>query len=538
MKIVLSVISIVFIQTIFAQVGAISGKLIESNSKEPIAYASVALYEKQSDKLVTGALSTVDGSFSFSKVAYGAYILKVDFVGLEKKEIVVDVNQKVVKLEEVNIAPKASVLKEVQIKGEKSTLINKVDRQVFKADAFQTSQGGTATDVIRNMPSVSVDVNGNILMRGSAGFVVLLDGKPIQTSAATVLDQIPANAVEDIEIITTPLAKYDAEGEGGILNIVTKKGTTDGIFLQANGNYGLPSIEPYDNSEKANRYGGDFILGYKKNKWNLSFGASYLRRDKTGRREGEVTTTINDTTTSFPSDGERSFDEENYSGRFTVGFTPDKKNDFNLGFYGGKREKIRTADILYNNSKSTQADPSFGEITYFNENDRTRKGDFVLGSLDYTHKFDNKSKLSTSFLYEYTLLGGPTTNLNLGFVDGQIQRDNVLQDEFNTNDNPLNGIRYKLDYTFKPGKLGQFEAGYQFRNLDHDGDFVYTRGGVTVPQFTSTVDLKRTIHSVYTQLTGEKGKWNYGFGLRGEYMDRQLDLSNDCLLYTSDAADD
>ena len=159
---------------------------------------------------------------------------------------------------------------------------------------------------------------------------------------------------------------------------------------------------------------------------------------------------------------------------------------------------------------------------------RIRTSDFALGSFDYSHLFDDKSKISTSFLYEYTLLGGPTTNRNLSWPNTSI----VIQDEFNTNDNPLYGARLQLDYTFKPMIWGVVEIGYQYRDLDHEGDFLYTRKdnatGIfeIVPEFSSTVNLRRKIHSGYGQLTGEQGKWNYGVGLRLEAMDRVLDLND------------
>ena len=509
------------------QKGSINGNLVDKTSQKIMPYAAVVLYTQDST-LVEGVLANDKGEFLFNDIVYGDYFLSIDVIGFQKLYKDIHVEQAKVSLSTLSISPKTEVLEAVTIEGEKSTVINKVDRQVFKADAFQATQGGTAIDVIRNMPSVSVDAQGGVSVRGSSGFVVLIDGKPIQSDAATILNQIPANAVENVEIITTPLAKYDSEGKGGIINIVTKKGTTDGIFLQVNTNYGLPSIEPYDNSERAKRYGADFVFGYKKGKWNLSLGAAYIRKDKTGRREGRVNTSINDTLSFFPSDGERSFDEENYSGKFTLGYEVNKRNNFNLGFYAGVRDKLRTADILYNNSKyAPDGSTIIEDYQYFNENDRTRKGDFVLGSFDYVHSFKSGAKLTNSFLYEYTFLGGPTTNLNLGYSNNQIQRNNILQEEYNTNDNPLNGIRYQLDYEFKASKLGKFEVGYQFRYLDHQGDFEYISDGEIVPAFTSNIDLKRTIHAAYGQLTGKKDKWDYGVGLRTEYMDRVLSVDGE-----------
>ena len=356
----------------------------------------------------------------------------------------------------------------------------------------------------------------------------MLNGKPLQTSAEVILNQLPANAIQNIEVITAPSAKYDPEGTAGIINITTNQNATDGLFSQFNVRVGLPSIEDYNNAAYHQRYGGDATVNYRKGPWNLSFGLSYLRNDQGGRRVGNAFTILQDTTTLFPSNGERSLDNENYSGRFTVSYTPNPKNTFSLGFYAGVRNKVRTADILYFNNRGVVNGEEAYNFQYFNENERTRNGDFVLGSIDYAHTFANSSRLSTSFLYEYTLLGGPTFNFNRAFPN----TEQVLQEEFNTNDNPLNGLRYQLNYAFAEQEWGKVETGYQFRYLDHTGNFVYQRRNLNtgefelIPAFSSEVDLTRLIHSGFAQFSGEKGRWTYGAGVRLEYMDRKLDLQD------------
>ena len=224
-------------------------------------------------------------------------------------------------------------------------------------------------------------------------------------------------------------------------------------------------------------------------------------------------------TTFLPSDGERSFDEVTYNGRFNGDYTPNESDTYSLGLFAGKRTKERLADIVYYDNHSissiggTARDYTFA---YYNHNLRIRKGDFALGSFDYSHKFEDSSKISTSILYEYTFLGGPTENDNLGHPDNST----VYQKEYNTNDNPLYGARFNLDYQWKPFSFGTLETGYQFRDLDHTGKFVYERDGNLVPEFSSDVSLKRSIHSGYAQVTGSKSKWDYAAGFRLESMDR------------------
>ncbi|MGB7394905.1 MAG: TonB-dependent receptor [Pricia sp.] len=512
--------------------GQVTGKITDGTNGYPLEYATAALYNQANGELVKGVITDIKGIFTVLEVTKGTYYLEVSFIGFQPKtlrDIQVRNWNTPIDVGSIELSIGENRLNEVVVEGERATVINKIDRQVFDATKFQNSQGGSAIDVVRNIPSVSVDGQGEISVRGSASFVVLLNGSPVQGSASTLLNQLPANAIERVEVITAPSAKYDPEGKAGILNIITKKGAVDGTFAQINVRGGFPSIEEYDNADPHQRYGIDATYNIIKGDWNISLGANYQRNDIGGRREGDVFTIIGDTLTRFPSDGERSFDEENYSGRFTVDYTPDTLNTYSLGFYAGKRQKDRLADIVYfDNRGITPAESGERLYTfqYFNHNLRIRRSDFVLGSFDYTRTFRNNSKLSTSLLYEYTLLGGPTENDNLGFPDNDI----IYQQEYNTNDNPLNGIRLQLDYVWKPFSFGQVETGYQYRKLDHKGDFVYERrNNVTrefelVPEFSSEVDLVRDLHSVYVQFTGKSDKWDYVAGMRVEGMERTFDL--------------
>ena len=425
----------------------ISGKIVDANDSSPLEYATAALYNKTDGALVTGVVTALDGTFVIDGVKPGTYYVEASFMGYVTKtitDIKIDKRQPTKALDVVGLSF-GNQLDEVVVQGERATVLHKIDRQVFDTKKFQSSQGGNAIDVVRNLPSVTVDAQGGISVRGSQGFAVLINGKPTQGDASAILAQLPANALETVELITAPSAKYDPEGKGGILNIITKKGATNGVYTQINVRGGLPSVEPYDTKVAAQRYGMDVTLNKRTDKWNLSFGTSYQRNDKTGRREGEVFV-INqaaDKQTFLPSDGERSFDDISYNGRFSVDFTPNVADTYSLGFYAGKHTVDRLADIdYYDNHAISPIGSGTREYTfgYYNHNLRTRRGDFALGSFDYAHKFNNNSKLSTSLLYEYSFLGGPTYNDNLGLTDRNI----VYQQEYNTNDNPLNGYRVNV----------------------------------------------------------------------------------------------
>ena len=430
-------------------------------------------------------------------------------------------------LGEILLQPTQTQLEEVVLNSNISSIQSKIDRQVYAASEFSIAKGGNASDLIRNIPSISINAIGEISVRGSSGFVVLLNDKPIQSDVQSLLNQIPANSIKNVEVITAPSAKYDAEGKAGIINILTLKNTFEGDYFQVNTLLGAPSIQDYENAESAQRFGADITYNTVREKWNLSTGFSFQRNDISGRREGDVYTIIGDKYTRFPSDGERSFDEVNYSGRLTADYQMSENDLISLGLFAGKRTKDRTADILYYANYAIISDIKY-EFQYYNENLRIRKSDFVLGSLDYEHNFENKAELTSSILYEYTLLGGPTTNRNLGHPDNSI----IYQDEYNTNDNPLYGLRINLDYKFKPLSIGTLEMGYQYRNLDHTGDFVYERKNNAtqifelIPDFSSEVNLKRSIHAGYLQFNGSFEKWVFAMGLRLENMERELNLKD------------
>jgi outer membrane receptor protein involved in Fe transport len=507
--------------------GQIKGVVTDESNNAPIEYATIIL--KKGGEILDGTISKPDGSFLFLVIPKSAFSIEVSFLGYQTKETEGFKIQKdnLFDLGTIGLQPSQNLLDEVVLQTNTASIRNKIDRQVYSASEFSTARGGTGIDLIRNLPSVSINGMGEISVRGSSGFVVLLNNKPIQSDIQNLLSQIPANSVKNIEIITSPSAQFDAEGKAGIINILTLKNALQGDYFHVNTLLGAPSVERYENEENVQRYGADITYNTVREKWNFSSGFSFQRNDISGRREGDVYTIIGNKYTRFPSDGERSFDEINYSGRLTADYQFSKKDQFSLGVFAGKRTKERTADILYyaNNGISEETDY---QLQYFNENLRIRKSDFVIASFDYDHRFENSAQLHTSFLYEYTLLGGPTTNRNLMHPDHSI----VYQDEYNTNDNPLFGLRINIDYEFQPISIGTLKIGYQLRNLDHKGDFVYERKNNNtqlfelVPEFSSEVNLKRSIHATYLQYNGQFEKWDFAAGLRLENMERNLSLKD------------
>lgn len=509
-----------------AQTLSIKGRIIDAKSQSPVEYASAALFSIRDSSLVAGSVSDANGNFEIKKVPQGKYQLRIAFLGYETR-IIKDISGS--DLGVIQLSPSTSMLSEVGVTGTKIANLNKIDKQQYEAGQFEAAKGGSAIDVIKNLPSVSVNSQGDITMRGATGFMVLLNGKPVLADVQTVLSQLPANAIDHVELITAPSAKYDPDGRGGIINIIMKRGMGDNFSLSINTQGGLPATIDYDNLEKPKRFGGDMTIAFKKGKWDVSAGGNYTRNDNEGYREGDVYTKNFDknTITRFPSNGERSFDRYNYAGRASVSFAADPKNIISAGFYSGKRYQERRADLLYHN---TTSDLTTGELinsaNYFNSNLQRKEGTFNLGNLDFTHTFGNKSTLSAGLQYEHDNLYGGTLNRNLQFPNTK----DTIQFVDNPYRRPISAFRAKVDHSTPIG-TGQLESGLQYRYDTQDGTFDYNVTPATdqpdLEKFRGTTHAVNKIYSVYSQYKGRQGALEYNGGLRYEYAERTVRLSYD-----------
>jgi ferric enterobactin receptor len=514
-----------------AQKTVISGMVVEKQKQLPVEFASVSVLKISDSSIIAGTLTNNKGAFTIPRVDTGKYLLKVVSLGYQTTLLpfYVQLQNQQLAIGRIELELSGKLLGEVVVTGRRNTVSNKLDKQTYRADQFEAAKGGSATDVLKNLPSVAVNSSGEISVRGATGFLVLINGKPVVTDAPTILSQLPANSIENIELITAPSAKYDADGKAGIINITTKKGSTDGLALQSNLQAGLPGTTTYGNLEKPVRFGGDITLSYKKDKWDISVSGNYTRNDVNGRREGDVYTKnlTNNTITRFPSTGERSFDKYNYGIRTGVTYTPDKKNVFSAGFFASKKYQQRRADIVYSN---VTADLSTGailrQLTYFNSNLQTKEGNFVLGSFDFTHSFTDNSKLAVSAIYENADLFGNTLNRNLDYP----AKNAVFQTVTNPYTNPIHGYRLKIDYSISIGE-GKLETGYQFRNDSQNGKFEYTvtpsSNQPDSAKFRGTAKSMNQINGVYAQYSGKTAKLQYTTGLRYEYAAREVNLSSD-----------
>lgn len=244
--------------------GQITGRIIDSLSGKAVDYATIGLYTQIENKVVNGATSDSTGAFKITNVSDGTYKIVFEFIGYKKRErnnIVVSKKNSNVDLGEIKLSVNQTLLKEVTISSEKNIIENKIDKLIYNVDRDVTSQSGVAADVLKKVPQVFVDVDGNVELQGNSNIRFLINGRPsvlFGNNITDVLQAIPASQIQSIEIITSPGAKYDAEGTGGIINIILKKSIAQGI----NGNVSLSAGTRLEN--------GSLNLNARKGKWGVN----------------------------------------------------------------------------------------------------------------------------------------------------------------------------------------------------------------------------------------------------------------------------
>ncbi|MGO3654124.1 MAG: TonB-dependent receptor [Sphingobacterium sp.] len=514
------------LQAAWAQNSKLSGVVKDSLSREAIAYASIGVLDA-SNKVVDGVITDSSGNFNFSNLHNGKYSLTVKFIGYNQKKLVVEIrNQKVIDLGNILISLADNNLEQVTVTASAARQKHSSDRQTYQASQYKNAVGGTALDIVKNLPAASVDVRGNITIRGNTGVIVLINGKPSLLDPATILNQISANDVAEVEYITSPTAQFDPDGKGGIINLKTKKSVTNGLAWRFNVQGGLPSIDDYDNREKQKRFGGDIAFQYKKDKLELNGSANYLRNDNAGFREGDVNTIIGDRQTFFPSKGERSFDKYSFGIRLNSAYEISDKHAVSLGVLASRRFQDRIADIHYAN-RTIQ--PSTGEeisrTNYFNPNLQNKQGEFYLLDFSYQYKINSAHSLELGAIYEYADIYGSTKNGNI--ENGM----DTVQWTHNRYTNPLRGLRLSLQHNWTL-ENADLLTGYQLRNDKQKGDFEYhesengTNNLELIPEFTGKLNATNNVHAFFTQYDRRFTNTQLSLGLRYEYYQRDLFLLN------------
>ena len=490
----------------------ITGKVIDKDTKIPMEYCTVSLF-KADGSLVGGNITDETGTFVIDKLVPGNFYLEVSFLGFEKQKIesvTLSKENMVTNVGTISLMPNAEQIQEVEVSGIRSNVKYEIDKKVINVDKQIAASSGSAVDVLENSPAVQVDVEGNVSLRGSQGFQVLINGRPSVLDANEALKQIPASSIENIEIITNPSAKYDAEGTAGIINVITKKDSQKGFSGMISARAGL-----YEN------YGGDITLSYNAGKVTYSLSGSYNDRNSPTFLTSELETNLNGNVVNTQSTGLTEWKFRNYNIKPGIEIRPNDFNTINLAFsYGGWKMFVDNELNFTQENKTTNTVSEYSSI-----NDTERGAPFYQGQVDYTLKFNNKSHIMFHTSYAKRDFEEEVYNYEYDAVG------NLADAILSTEGGPVDRVRINLDYTYPVQENGKIELGFM-QNIgwsadDNQGyDFILaTEEFVENQQFASKVDYTRNVRAFYGTYSNKWKKLGYQLGVRTENTDRTISVS-------------
>tara|TARA_R110002050_G_scaffold221792_2_gene357661 strand:+ start:22490 stop:24970 length:2481 start_codon:yes stop_codon:yes gene_type:complete len=506
--------------------GNIIGKIIDSQTKESLEYANVTIHRMRDSSLVTGGITSKNGEFNIEKIPAGRYFVRINFIGYNDKfitNLLLNKDQIFRDFGKIALESKAEQLKAFEVTTEKEGIEYKIDKKVINVDKFYTATSGTAVDVLENVPSVAVDAERNVTVRGSAGFTVLIDGRPTIMDAADALEQYPSSAIEKIEIITNPSAKYDPEGTAGIINIITKKQKLQGISGIANVNLGM-----------YNNYGADALVQIKNEHVSWYVGADYNHRARVGSQKTYSATRYSDTTNVVGGEGDFSGGRTNATFRAGIDMKLSNKNDWLIEGSVQGSERLRTNELDYKESTNSIVTDSYNSL-----NESSRKGFNWNFNTDYAHKFmGDDRKLTVQFSWSRSEGDEYSLNQLLGLSDNEL-RSGLRNTEVGPN---IKG-QTRINYEHKINDSLKFEVGYQGTydmSLDDFGTMYYDTIGknyVTIDSVSRTSSFQRLINAPYAIFSGTSNKFGYQVGLRTEFTNREVKIVDNPAQYKINRVD-
>ncbi|NJB84448.1 outer membrane receptor protein involved in Fe transport [Lewinella marina] len=443
--------------------GSITGVVTDATDGSPVAYATVSLYTA-AEALVNGTLTDEAGRFTVTDVADGTYRVEITFLGYEKISVpdVTVAGGKATALGTIKLGASAELLEEVTVTGQRSLIEEKVDRLVYNAEQDKLSKGGDAADVLRRVPLLQVDLEGNVSLRGNSNIRVLINNKPstiIASSVADAMKMIPADQIKSVEVITSPSAKYDAEGSGGIINIITQKNSLAGYFLNVDTGLGLRGSNLGLNGS------------YRKGKFGLTLGGF----GRAFYNDAETSLVQQFTDSRSEQFGEAS--DNGMFGRYNLGLDYDLTDrqflsaGIRFGLRNFNRDQLQTTSVYANEQPLS---------TFLRDIESERTGNSIDLNLDYLYVIKAGRELSVSTLYS-------TTDENTNFVSSSLNgQQTVLNRLQNLNDNNNQEITLQTDYIHPIGETQIVEAGAKgilrqvnsdYRYLSAEGEGAFTADG-------------------------------------------------------------
>ncbi|WP_345950913.1 TonB-dependent receptor [Mucilaginibacter sp. PAMB04274] len=511
--------------------GRISGTVIDSVTKKPLDYATISLYRSGGKAVLNGTLTDGKGSFRLDNIAPGKYKIAVTYIGYPTKTIdpvETTPGKPDNNVGTVIVAPSGKTLGAVTVTGQTAIIENKLDKIVYNAEKDVTSAGGNATDVLRKVPLVSVDLDGKPSLRGDQNVRVLINGKPsgaLSSSLADVLRTIPADQIKSIEVITAPSAKYDAEGSGGIINIITKSKNVSGLSGSVSGGVGT------------RQNNGNVNINYKKNRFSLGANiGSNFAWPQTSLVDFESARRSNDTTTTNVQNSSARTKRFGTIGSVNASYDINNYNSFTttLRINGGGFE---TNGGATNSFRTTRINP----VGFIPQNFAYTSNNFNKASFsgfdynaDYTHKFKKEgeeltiagqwshSKIASDYTSEYF-------NVPPRAFPNQQGSNNGVNDEYTAQAdyaNPLSKV-IKLEAGGK-AILRKINSDYDvYRQINAQGQII-NQGPYTLNDTASNkYDYSQNVYAGYTVLSFTLPK-NYSLqtGLRVENTQIDGDPTN------------
>jgi len=467
--------------------GRVSATILDSVSKQPVEYATVSLINAKTAKAVNGGLTDGKGKVSIQNIAPGEYKLVIGFIGYTTKTLAVKTTPEKPdnNLGNVFLAGSSNTLSEVTIEGKKNVIENKIDRMVYNAEADATNAGGDATDVMRKVPMLSVDINGNVQLRGSA-VRVLINGKPSGTMANSVADalkMIPADQIKNVEVITNPSAKYDAEGSGGIINIITKKSNAEGVSGSVNASAGTRQNT------------GNFNVTAKTGRFstNAAFGGMYAYP-----QESRVVFFNQLPGSSVMQDGTSDWKREMYNGSLGM--------DYDFNAYNNISTNAKY-NRFYNGGPGSSLITTTGGATGNGTN--LSKTDMTNSNLDWNLDYRRTSKTQGE---EFSISGQLTQGRNTNEFVNDFRTGVPANDRYTASTNLGKNREYtfQTDYVYPFSKSVIFEVGGKgiLRNIRSE----YGQGSGKI------FDYDQNVAAAYSTIAFDlTKKIKFKGGLRTEY---------------------
>ena len=494
----------------------ITGTVIDKDTKQPLEYATLVLQSIRNPERITGGITDLNGKFNI-ETNPGQYKVRVEYISYKTYELADQTFQKSTDLGIIELSIDVEQLEAVEVVGERTTVELRLDKKVYNVGKDLTVKGGSVTDVLDNVPSVSVDVEGTISLRGNESVRILINGKPSALSGLSTdaLQQLPADAIEKVEVITNPSARYDAEGTAGILNIILKQSKTAGLNGSVNTFVGNP-----DN------FGASLALNLRRERFNIFTNTTYRYRDAPGNAQFiQENFDENGNTASF-QDEFRNFDRNDNSFSTNIGFElfldKEAKSSLTNSFVYRRSTGENTTNVDFFNFNALR-DPTIERNRFTIEDEFDEN---VQYSLNYEKKFEKDGQILTA---DYQFSRGEEVENSI--IEEIVLGDNIqLPTEQTINDESQINQLLQFDYVHPFGKdnQSQLELGYRGTFNTFNTDFIF---GILEnellspdPNFTNELIYTENVNAAYVQLVSKFNKFSVLGGLRMEASDIGVEL--------------